>query len=214
LAVDEHARNIEVRGRRIEQVAVAFVAAALLAGLGTLGWLVGHMGAYDLLARLFGATTTGASPHHYLSIVEHAGLIVTMSGVVLAALLLTAASPSLAARLRTALDSRTATTAALILPTVAFIVIEHAEGSVAQHGLLLLLVGMPLQGALGLLVVRAVQLLLHALADVVEQLVLACSPLLPRAACGASVVVLPVPVLARCPMSTCAPRRGPPLLAP
>jgi hypothetical protein len=160
---------------RLDRIVASMVLGLLLAGVGTLGWLLGHIATYDTLAQSHAHAHAG---HEYMAPVQHGGTGLALVGLFVAFVALLAGQGPLrrwAAEWRTS-RRRGPWIAASLLPASAFLVVEHAEGSIADRGIELLLVGVPLQMLLGVLALGIVRALLAVLVGVVDGLVADRSP--------------------------------------
>jgi hypothetical protein len=196
---------------RLRVARVAPLAACLLfAGIGTLGWLAGHVVAYD---------AAGASHAHdghaYMGDVVQVGSGILLLSVVLtvAGLALGRASFGTWVRATRTGDDTLAWLGAAMLPATSFLVVEVVEGSAASAtGELVLLVGMPLQALLGMFALWLARELLGTIVEVADRLVARPHVRVDGRGALSPCVLVQACARRRAPMASGAPRRGPPLL--
>lgn len=194
----------------IERFAAPLVATLLVAGIGAVGWLVGHVLAYDALGRAH-----LHAGHAYMQPVEYGGAVFVFAAALVALVAITLARSAFIRWMRSALDRDQFPlwVASAMLPATTYFAVELLQGSLTGGGDAVLLVGMPLQALIGMAVLWLVRELLDVIVEIAEcvgghveravrtPLVLAVT----------NVAHVPATV---CPMATCAPRRGPPHTSP
>jgi hypothetical protein len=197
--------------QRIQSIAVAIIAIILLAGLGALGWLLGHVLTYDALGE-----SSAHAGHAYMHPVEQGGSALATTGIVLAFLALLLARRPVVALVRRQLESGSDVPwfLAAAIPMLTFLTVELAEGAVSTRGLAVLALGLPLQALLGILVLWLVRALLLVVVRVIEQLDTHRGVALATAIAIKPGIVLIVAMFSSRPMACNAARRAPPCLVP
>lgn len=196
--------------QRIQSIAAAIVAFFLLAGLGALGWLLGHVLTYDALGE-----SSAHVGHAYMQPVEFGGSALATTGVALALLAFLFARGPVVALMRQQLHagSDVPWILAATIPMLTFLVVELAEGAVSSRGLAVLALGLPMQALLGLLVLWLVRELLAVVVEAVDSMDSSSSTLRAPTA-GLVPVTVDIPGLATSrPMACNAARRAPPALS-
>ncbi len=196
---------------RLDRLAAFAALAMLFGGVGVLGWLLGHVATYD---------ATGHDHHHgshgYLQPLQQGGALAAVVGITVALIVVALGRHAVA---RWVDDWRHSGSAlpwigAAIVPAAAFLLVEHLEGSIAARGFDLLVIGMPLEAAIGVLVLALVRSLLTVLVLVVDRIAVArrLGPLRTQRHAGHVRAVFHAPRVA--PMASNAALRAPPRLAP
>lgn len=196
---------------RLDRVAAWVALASLFGGVGVLGWLLGHAATYD---------ATGRDHHHgshaYMQPLQQGGALVAVVGIALALFSVALGRHALARWVERwhRSGSMLPWLAAAVMPTAAFAVVEHLEGSIPARGLELLVIGLPLQAAIGLLVLVLVRSLLTVLVLVADRITgaLRVGPWRGKLRAGHGCSRFHAPRVA--PMASNAALRAPPRLAP
>ena len=151
---------------RLDRVAALAVLATLFAGVGVFGWLLGHVATYGALGRHHEHDT-----HGYMQPLEQAGALVALVGLAFAVLAVTIGRHAVARWVEDwkRSESMLPWLAAATIPAATFTVVELLEGSVAARGMDLLALGLPLQVAIGLVVLTFVRSLLTVLVRVADR---------------------------------------------
>lgn len=152
---------------RRDRLAASAVLATLFVGIGALGWLLGHVLTYD---------ATGQGHHHgshaYMEPLGQGSIAIAIVGILLAVVAV-AIGRKAVGRWVARWDrsgSRRPWAAAATVPASAFTLVEFAEGSIAARGYDLLALGVPLQVAIGLVVLSLVRSLLGVLVRVADRI--------------------------------------------
>ena len=153
--------------RRLDRIAAFAVLATLFGGIGALGWLLGHVATYDATGRHHQHDS-----HGYMQPLQQGGTLVALVGTVLAVVAVALGRHAVARWVEQwrRSGSMLPWLAAAALPAAAFTIVEYVEGSIAARGIDLLVAGVPLQAAIGLLVLALVRSLLTVLVLVADRI--------------------------------------------
>ncbi len=196
---------------RLDRIAASAVLTTLFVGVGVLGWLLGHIATYDALGRHHEHAS-----HEYMRPLEQGGVTFALIGLVLAVLAVSFGRHSVARWMEEwdRSERMLPWVAAATIPAAAFALIEVLEGSVAERGVDLLAMGLPLQVAIGLVVLTVVRSLLAVLIRVVDFVAGGRRIATRRSARRPHRRIEFVPALRAAPMATNAALRAPPRQTP
>lgn len=190
----------------VERAVAALALALLLGAVGAGGWLVAHVATYDAVV----VDTHAHATHGYLEPLGAMSIVGLASGVLATLIALLLTRRVLVDAVLRLHERRSAIPwiAAGGIPAVAFFVVERSEGALGAFGLV---VGLGLQSLLGIVAFALVQLLVLALARVVERLSTARTPRLAHRARTIQCRPLGPRRRRRAPLADNAALRGPPL---